>query len=111
MCASHFGPLVSVGLWSQPHASTPTHAVVTSSYLALSQALQEIGLPTTVGTKETIPPADCQLNGAVLNELCSVETHAEAINLDVTRCGPGTEDTCHCSLGEIFLLLHSQQAE
>ena len=53
-------------------------------HLSVCQTLQEIGLPTAIGSNEAISAADGELYAAVLYELHAIQAHAEPANLDVS---------------------------
>ena len=65
-----------------------------AAHLSVGKAFQEVGFAAAVGSYEAISTPDGQLNRAVLYELYSVEAQTEAINLDVSGCGPRCQDTC-----------------
>lgn len=68
------------------------------AHLAGGQALQEVGLARAIGANEPIAAPNGELDGAVLDELIPVQTHAEAIDLDVPGSRPGRQDARHSPL-------------
>ena len=62
--------------------------VIWNRYFSVGKTLQEIGFATAVLPQETVSSSNSELNGAVLYELPSIDTHAETIDFDVTRGWP-----------------------
>ena len=63
------------------HGKPPRIACCT--HITVGQGLQEVGLATAVLANQAISTADGQLNGAVADELVTLEGHGEARDLDV----------------------------
>ena len=53
-------------------------------HLSIRQTLQEVGLPTAIGSNEAVSAANGELYAAVLYELHAIEAHAEPADFDVS---------------------------
>ena len=59
-------------------------AVEVCTHLSIRQTLQEVGLPTAIGSNEAVSAANGELYAAVLYELHAIEAHAEPADFDVS---------------------------
>lgn len=71
--------------------------------LTSSKALEEGGLSGTVGSDKTITTTKVEIDIGVGDQLTTVETEGEGLDLDITREGLGSQDTGRRTIASLGL--------